>query len=206
MITITANVRAGVLGRDVMARAIGRGIDSGLRVFEHHLKTVTLRGSRPAAGLFRRGGRGNTLAVGTSSARSSIESHTFKVANRFVGVIGSPLAYVAHHEYGGTIRGRPWLKIPTVFHDRYANAPGFFQRSKKGNLFFFAKAGRRQRTLRVRGEKKSRAVSASGLIPVFMLVRKVTHRPRGMFKATEAATRNDVARVMRDEILNARAA
>jgi hypothetical protein len=208
VIIIRANVRRGTLGGPALANAIGEGISRGLAIFERHLKTVTLRGSRPAAGLFKRGGRGSTLAVGTGSARASIAQSTFRVGNRFVGVIGSPLPYVALHEYGTRdrpITGKPWIKIPTVFYDRYQNSPGFFQTTKKGNLFFFTKAGARQRVVRVRGEKRSRAVEASGLIPVFMLKRSVKFRPRGMFRATEAATRGAITRVMRDTILRAAA-
>lgn len=163
--------------------AIGRASERSMRLIERDLKTVALRGTRVPAGLFRGGGSGNTLAVDTGALRASIVARTFRVDNRYVSVIGSDLVYAAVHEYGATIRGRPYLRIPTVYAKPYGNLPSFVQRSRRGNLFVFASVGKRGK-----------------IVPTYMLVPSVTLRARHMFRHSwernQGAVRSEFASVL----------
>lgn len=99
--------------------------------------------------------------------------------------VGSPDRHVAFHEEGGTIHGNPFLRIPTVHaqtptgQDRFTgqsirDIPGtFLARSKTGKLWAMQR-GNQARSGRARG---------TDAVPLFLLVRSVTHRPRGTFAA-----------------------
>jgi phage gpG-like protein len=51
----------------------------------------------------------------TGTARKTLVSRVFTRLSRVIGVVGTPLAYVAMHEFGGQVTGSPNSRIPTKF-------------------------------------------------------------------------------------------
>ena len=154
---------------------------------EGHLKRAHFTGTREDRGIFRGGGSGNTLAVRRGYARASITSQVLTSGRSIMGVVGSPLFYVRVLEEGATITPKQarFLTIPTIFTDRYSyilrgfstkgRGPNtsrlfrtFFATSKRGNLFLFSAPTRR----------------GGQPVPLFILKRSVTIRPRRMFAST----------------------
>jgi hypothetical protein len=92
-----------------------------------------------------------------------------------MGIVGSPLRQMKLHELGGTITGKPWLRIPTRASqtaagvDRLAGvsartiAGGFIFRSKAANLWIAARQG-------------------ANLVLLYLLRRSVTLRARHIFR------------------------
>jgi len=174
---------------------VERGVERATILLERELKTSALRGQRAPSGLFRGGGVGSTLAVGTGAARASIVRAVFTkiegLTRRVVGVVGSPLVYLAVHERGATIHGRPWLTIPTIYARRFQTivrgktsksatlATTFFKRTKSGAIFLFGKTGKRGKA-----------------VPLFLLKHSVTLRPRRMFASTLDANRAAISSLM----------
>lgn len=117
--------------------------------------------------------------TGQTRQRLSPGGLAIKTAGRWSAAVGSPDAHVALHEKGGTIHGRQFLRIPT----RNAQTAGGQDRN----------AGRSIRNLpnvflfRSRAGKLWAAQSGTSekLSLLYLLVRSVTHRGRGIFAAVE---------------------
>lgn len=116
---------------------------------------------------------------GGTRARISPGGQAFKVGNRWIAAVGSPDAHVKLHEEGGTVQGNQYLRIPTAAaqkpsgEDRWAglsavHIPGsFIQRLRKGSLWIMQASARK-----------------SGRVTfLYLLVRRVVHRGRGMLAA-----------------------
>jgi len=163
------------------------------------LKRNELTGKAGASGFWgKTGAGGDSLAVVTGHTRRTIVSRVFSRALSIIGVIGSPLKSFAMHEFGGTIRGRPYLRIPTAWmkkpsgQDRLSGRsartlPGTAVfRSRAGNLFVWQRR-------------------PTGPVPLYMLKTSVKLRARHMLghllKRSRALIRGNVlasaARVIR---------
>lgn len=125
------------------------------------------------------------IATRTGSTKRSVASQVFTTRDTVVGTVGTPQKYMEALEDGATIHGSPMLRIPTgavktgAGVDRMAgvtlNSGSFggntwIGKSKRGNLFIFLKG---------RGDKP---------IALYMLVEKVTIRPRHVFWWTTKRT------------------
>jgi len=159
--------------------AVERAVGRATKAIEADVKRNSFTAKRGAAGgLLRPGGIGG-LAVNTGEARASITSQTFRMQpgarSQTVAVIGSPIRWLPIHEYGGVIRGRPWLAIPTIYAKRYAGRPTRIFRSKRGTLFVWA--------MFRRAKPK----------PVKMLLREVRMPARAMFGKSVERMRPAVA-------------
>lgn len=86
--------------------------------------------------------------------------------------LGSNLVYARIHEYGGTISGRPWLKIPVSLAAKRAEAGGSSLTMFRGNKLFF---------LNTNGKLKlvSRKNKRGGIVTHYVLKKsvKVPQRP-----------------------------
>jgi phage gpG-like protein len=122
------------------------------------------------------------LATVTGTARKTLVSRVFAHFNKVVGVVGTPLAYVAMHEWGGTVTGNPLLRIPTKFskknsgqdrlQGRSARSLGDkakIWRSRAGNLFIWEVG-------------TARAKAAGRPIPLYLLKPSIKLRARHMFR------------------------
>lgn len=133
--------------------------------------------------------------TGQSRSRLSPGGLAVKQGNRWSAAVGSPDKHVAFQEQGGTIQGRQFLRIPTRAAqtaggmDRNAgrsirDIPGsFLMRSRAGNLWA--------------------AVRASGdSVPtlLYMLVRSVTQRARGIFATVRREIEPQIAALGRVEV------
>lgn len=119
---------------------------------------------------------------GVVETRTTITSQVFAFQSggrkQLLGVVGSPVRWLPIHERGGTITGKPWLAIPTVFEPRYGDRPGFWAETKMGNLMRFAVLGQR---------------SARRAVPVVLLKRSVRLPARRMFATSVERVRDRVA-------------
>ena len=96
-----------------------------------------------------------SLGSRSGKTRQSVTHKVFRFQETVFGVVGSPMAYLLVHEHGGTIRGRQYLRIPTIEMqtgagvDRLLGAsartiPGaFVYRSRSGSLWIAARRGGR---------------------------------------------------------------
>lgn len=121
---------------------------------ERDLKQHSLTGNKgfhPFWGVT--GASGETLGARSGHTRRSIARRVFTVAGTVIGAVGSPLRQMKLHEEGGTVSGKPYLRIPTramqtaAGVDRNAGRsikgqPGMFLlRSKAGNLWAAMRQG-----------------------------------------------------------------
>lgn len=140
-----------------------------------------------STGLFRMGGV-DGLAVDKGHLRSSIHSRVFIAGDTISGAVGSNVPWLPIHEYGGTIEGKPWLRIPTKYaamfgfigrgfalksRPRGPSTAGkvyrtFFRLTKSGALFLFV----------------NRPHDGYKITPLYLLVRRVTMPARRMFQQT----------------------
>jgi hypothetical protein len=128
----------------------------------------------PAAGPWMRSRSGQTRA------RLSPGGVVLKTPVGYQAAVGSPDAHMALHETGGTIAGKQFLRIPTSAAltaggvDRFRGMSArdipdsFLVRTKAGKLW----------VVRETGGKNSRKLEF-----LYLLVRSVTLRPRGIFAA-----------------------
>lgn len=184
-------------------------------------------GSHPLFG--RTGAKGATLGAVTGHLRRSVTSTAFSAHTGtgfvVVGTVGTAVPYAKAHEEGATIRGNPWLRIPTKFakkrsgEDRLAGVSArsdrslFVVQSKKGNLWLVrmpgsakklreraaarALAGERHPSAGARGTKhRSTRKFWPGLVPMYLLVKSVTLRPRRSFHHAMERSRSRVVRIM----------
>jgi hypothetical protein len=155
---------------------------------ERDVKRDGFTGHADDNAFFGKGGAtGDALAVRTGQARRSVVQRVFTKALAVVGVVGSPLAYVHMHEFGGTVRGKPYLRIPTGYAktpsgvDRYA---GISARAIPNTAIFRSRAG----NLFVWEVGSARAKASGRAIPLYLLKTSVKLRARHMFK--NALTKN----------------
>lgn len=142
----------------------------------------------------RSGAAGRRLGTVTGNAKRTLVRRVFVRGKTVVGVVGSPEQYVALHEFGGTISGKPLLRIPTKYSKKasgqdvlagrgartLSNTRIF--RSRKGNLFIWEVDTPRARA------------SPKGIIPLYLLKPSVTYRARGFMKRTLELSSGEVAR------------
>lgn len=192
LVALPGHLRAA--GRKAMAQATTE--------IHHDLVTRSLTAKRKESSLFRGGGQGG-LAVDKGRLRASVTSRVFESGGVVVGVVGTPVTWAPIHETGGTIQGKPWLRIPTVFASRYpllvrANAGkpvrGHGGRFRKASGFALRsiprtaeKAGNALRTF----FKKTRGGSlflfvrdGNKAVPVYLLKKSVTMPARRPFGQT----------------------
>jgi len=127
------------------------------------------------------GAAGDALASRSGHTRRSIVRRVFTRLMHVVGVVGSPLASFAAHEFGATITGKPLLRIPTKFMktasgvDRLAGRSARtlpntrLFRSRAGNLFIWEIG-------------TARARSAGRPVPLYLLKPSVKLRARHMLR------------------------
>lgn len=156
---------------------------------ERDLKKQGFSGVGSENGFWGKGGApGDVLAARSGHTRRSITRAVFTKVLAVVGVVGSPLNYVRLHEVGGTVSGKPYLRIPTGYAktpsgvDRYAGRSARtipntrIFRSRAGNLFIWE-------------TRSSRAKASGRPIPLYLLKPSVKLRARHMFKHTLARNR-----------------
>lgn len=139
-------------------------------------------GSDPFWG--KTGAPGDQLARVTGKARQTIVALTLTRLASVVGVVGSPLAYMAMHEWGGTIRGNQYLRIPTKWMKKPSGQDrltGRSARSLPGTALFRSRAG--NLFIWEVGTPRAKA-SPSGAIPLYLLKPSVTLRARHLFRNT----------------------
>lgn len=131
------------------------------------------------------GAAGDQLGARTGNARRSIRSQVLKRFRTVIGSVGSPLKYVALHERGGTVHGKPWLRIPTAAAQRAISGTdplgGKSARSLPNTTIIRSKAGKLW-IAEVGTGRSKRAAEINGVpLLLFLLVPSVTFRPRRMF-------------------------
>lgn len=158
---------------------------------DRDMKQRWLAGVAGQNDLFGRTGATSMTQLGkvVGTARKTLVSRVFTHFTRVVGVVGTPLAYVAMHEFGGTVTGKPLLRIPTKFskknsgqdrlQGRSARSLGDkakIWRSRAGNLFIWEVG-------------TARAKAAGRPIPLYLLKPSIKLRARHMFKHALKAAR-----------------
>lgn len=122
--------------------------------------------------------------------------------------VGSPDKHVAFHEEGGTVRGNQFLRIPTIYaqtpsgQDRYpakgsvTNLPGtFIRRTQAGRLWIM------QRRASSRSERqRGGTLGYRAVVPLYLLVRSVTHRGRFLFRETAKEIQPSLERGLSAEV------
>lgn len=134
----------------------------------------------------------HTLAVRTGTAKRSIVTRVFATGNTIIGVVGSPLRYLAEHEAGGTIRHKSsaFLRIPTGAMKTGAGVDRLAGVSARTLVGAFIWPNRKQRES---GKIKAKHLwiamrgPSGALTLLYMLVKEVVLKPRWIFR--EAARR-----------------
>jgi len=91
-------------------------MEQAVRLTEADLKRNSLSGRKGRDAFWGvTGASGDELGVRSGHMRRSIAAHVFTGMGglHVTGVVGSPLKQMRIHEEGGTIHGKPWLRIPT---------------------------------------------------------------------------------------------
>ena len=136
----------------------------------------------------------------TGTARKTLVSRVFTRLSRVIGVVGTPLAYVAMHEFGGQVTGSPLLRIPTKFSKKPSGQDKLQGRSARtlpeGKTALFRSA---RGNLFIWEVGTARAKAAGRPIPLYLLVPSVTFKARHMFRnslrANKAMIREHFGRV-----------
>lgn len=146
------------------------------------------------------GAAGNAVGVRSGHFRRSIARAVFTLPPAsVVGTVGSPLPQAKLFEEGGTVRGKPYLRIPTAVMqtgagvDRNAGRSArtipntFILKSKRGNLW-----------IAEGGTTRSKLASELNGVPLllYMLVRSVNFRKRQPFAESLKRTRAKVGEVL----------
>lgn len=182
----TAKVAANLLARSKALGARNRmSMERVVRTLERDVKHKGLTGTAGSSDFWgKTGAQGDQLAAVTGTARRTLVAMTFSRLARVVGVVGSPLKYFAMHEFGGTIHGQQYLRIPTKW-SRKASGQDRLQgrsartlantalfRSRAGNLFIWEV-----------GTARAKA-SPGGAIPLYLLKPSIKLRARHMLRNT----------------------
>ncbi len=173
----------------VLRQAQVQAMSVAVVMVEADLKTNSFtgkRGSDPFWGVT--GAAGDALGVRSGHTRRSIVSRVFTLGAGAVvtGTVGSPLKYMKLHEEGGTVHGKPWLRIPTKTMQTPAGVDRMAGRSIRSITEAFllkSKAGKLWSVIRDR---------AGQLVFLYLLVRSVRMRARRPFKASLDRTRTKV--------------
>ena len=91
-------------------------MERAVRMVEADLKKNSFTGKKGNDAFWGvTGATGDALGVRTGHTRRSIVARTFvgSAGTSVTGTIGSPLPQMKLHEEGGTIHGKPWLRVPT---------------------------------------------------------------------------------------------
>lgn len=169
------------LGVDLDRAEKSVAVKGSLLVRKHLVTHLTGKGGRDAfwgktspSGAFL-GGR-----TGQTRQRLSPGGLAIKHGARWSAAVGSPDAHVRFHERGGTIHGRQYLRIPT----RNAQTAGGQDRNAGRSIrdipgaYLF-----RSRTGKLWAATWPDGADRPNLL--YLLVRSVTHRGRGIFAAVE---------------------
>lgn len=178
-----------------------RTMEVAVRLTEGDLKAHALTGKKGQDAFWGvTGATGDALGVRTGHTRRSIATAVFGAFPAgVVGTVGSALRQMKLHEEGGTITGKPWLRIPT----RVMQRPGsgtdalagksarslpntFILKSKSGNLWI-AEGG----TPRAKLAQELNGVP----LLLYMLVHSITLRARRPFAGTLARVRGRVGKL-----------
>jgi hypothetical protein len=127
-----------------------RTMSEAVKLAERDLRENAFTGRKGSHEFFGvTGAQAPTLGVRSGQTRRSLNSEVVVSGNRAIGTVGTPLRHVAFLEEGGTIHGRPWLKIPLRAAQTAAGvdrgrriANSFILRSRRGNLFVARRATR----------------------------------------------------------------
>jgi hypothetical protein len=122
--------------------------------------------------------------TGQTRDRLSPGGVAVKTFGRWTAAVGSPDAHVLMHEVGGTIHGRQFLRIPTAAAQTLGGQDRNVGRSIRdipGSFLFRSNAGKLWAAVRGAGD--------SQITLLYLLVRRVTHRARGLFAAVEREVR-----------------
>lgn len=188
-------ISAQVIGAEAVAariRKLGSDVDRAERAIAERGSLIVRRGlvqhmtgtatrdpfwgkQSPKTGPFLAGRTGQTRA------RLSPGGVAVKHAGRWIAAVGSPDAHVLHHETGGTIHGRQYLRIPTAAAQTAGGQDRNVGRSIRdipGAYLFRSEAGKLWAAVNDSGGRQTL---------LYLLVRSVTQRGRGIF----AAVRNE---------------
>lgn len=181
-----------VLGADVVAarlRRLGERMDAAERgvavkgsILLRKLLVKRMSARAPSDPFWGKGSPAGPYLggrTGQTRARLSPGGQAFKFLGRWQAAVGSPDAHVAMHETGGTITGRQFLRIPTAA----AQTRGGEDRNKgrsirdiPGAFLFRSGDGKLWAAFRGAGDSK--------VTLLYLLVRSIRLRGRGLFAAT----------------------
>lgn len=176
-----------------LANATRRTMETATVMVEADLKRNALTGTKgrdPFWGVT--GASGSALGVRSGHTRRSIARAVFTLPPAaVVGTIGSPLPQMKLHEQGGTVQGKPWLRIPTAVMQTAAGVDRLAGRSARTlpNTTII-KSRKGALWIAEVGTPRSRLAAELNGVPLLLykLVRSVTLRPRRIF--TETLKRN----------------
>lgn len=170
------------------------------RTIERDMRTKWLAGVGGENDLFGKTGAdvgSGMLGKVTGTARKTLVARVFSHFSRVVGVVGTPLAYVAMHEFGGRVQGSPLLRIPTKFSKKASGQDKLQGRSARslgdkarvwrshaGNLFIWEVG-------------TARAKAAGRPIPLYLLKPSVRFKARHMFQRALRASRSMIRATFR---------
>lgn len=135
--------------------------------------------------------------TGQTRARISPGGLVVRTGTEIMAAVGSPDAHMRLHDEGGTVTGRPFLRVPTANALTTAGAdinaghsvrglPGYrVIRTSTGKLWIVRDAG---------------GVRSGRIEFMYLLIRSATFRARGIFAATTAELQGIFARLFDQEI------
>lgn len=173
-----------------MAERNVRNMERITKGIERDLKMKHMAGTAQQNSLYGKvGAKSPLLGKVTGKARQSIVSMVFTRMLGVVGVVGSPLEYVRAHEFGATIRGNQYLRIPTKFMKKGSGQDRLQGRSartlKQSTAIFRSRAG----NLFIWEVGTARAKAAGKPIPLYILKPSVTLKARHFMRNALRAAR-----------------
>ena len=115
---------------------------------------------------------------GKSRQRLSPGGLAFKVGGRWQSMVGSPDRHIEFLEEGGTISGKQYLRIPTAAAQTAGGSDRNRGRSLRDVPGLFLLRSKRGKLWAAMSTHRGRAITL-----LYLLVRSVTMRPRGLFAA-----------------------
>lgn len=175
--------------RSTIKRGLTNGIEEATFKVQGRLKRDTLRGRKGRSDLFGvTGAKKHRLGMRSGKTSKSVRARVFTRGDVVVGVVGSRSKVLQTHEKGGTIKGSPFLRIPTKFSQTGAgidrNAGRKLSKGTPNTAVFPARSG----VLFIWQVKPLR--------PLYLLKRSIKLRPRRMFKTTLRLMGREIDKVL----------
>jgi hypothetical protein len=208
VIAVTTNVKGALAKLEKVQAAIPasvvREMALAVKVVEADLRSRSFSArQRRNSFLGALGANPPGVAVRSGHTRRSLNSEVViksEAPLHITGVVGSALKHVRMLEFGGVIKGRPFLSIPLAASQTPTGQDRYAGRKIPGAFIWPSKKQKRGSLKRIKNLYVVRPGTGGGLEFMRILLRSVRIRPHMMFASSTARVRSKVERMFHDGV------